>query len=155
MTKPLYFPDCARSNEQRQKMVELEADGICLFCEPHIRDSKRRKNPILHKNFGWKVTANDYPYEGAMIHLMLIANRHVERPSELSGDEWQELQSALSWIEETYSLRGGSLVMRFGDGALTQSSIAHLHAHLIVGVPRDPDDQEAKSLKVSIGTMAC
>lgn len=154
MTKQLYFHDCARSDEQRQKMVELEAGGICLFCEPHVRDPKRRKNPILYENIAWKVSANDYPYEGALIHLLLIAHRHVERPSELSGNEWQEMQFALKWIEETYSLRGGSLVMRFGDGALTQSSIAHLHAHLIVGIPRVLDDHGAKSLKVSIGTMA-
>lgn len=152
MSKSLYFLDAARSEDQRRKMLDLESRGVCVMCLPFIKKESIKQNPVLYENEGWLVSKNDYPYEGSRFHFLISAKRHIELPTELYMKEWAMLGKAINWVERAFKIKGASLVMRFGDGKFTQSSIQHLHAHIIVGVARDKNDPNAESIKVSIGT---
>lgn len=137
----------ARTDEQREQMLELEQKGICPFCRQHFEANHR--NPIIHETAHWLVTKNDYPYEGVEEQLLLVpAHTHVSSISELSEEVWADLFVMMSWITNHISYPGGSFLMRFGDTKYTGGTVDHLHAHLFFGVSRD-DSQS--SMKVKVG----
>lgn len=130
----LYYLGNARSKEQYIEMVQLEKDGICIFCPEHV--TKEGKKFIILSNDNWVLVKNDYPYPGTKYHYLMLPKDHVSMMTELEpsaqSDFWELLDQAVHMFTLTY----WGLASRNGDPMYTGATIRHLHFHLIVA---DPD----------------
>jgi diadenosine tetraphosphate (Ap4A) HIT family hydrolase len=133
---PLYYLGNARSDDQREEMIRLEAAGICLFC-PADQDPAARAP--LWQGEHWTVVPNRYPYRGTRHHLLLIPHEHVADMVDLSEAARQEFWTALGWVRDRYELAHYGLAARNGDSRATGGTISHLHIHIVVGDVDDPD----------------
>lgn len=145
MKKSLLNMHHAHCVDQRAKMKKLLEAGHCPFCPEHLE--KYHDNPI--ETWGpWIVTKNDYPYKGTRLHYLFICRRHITRTEELSPAEWEGLLFLISSFNQKHKVKGGAIVMRFGETDYTGGSVDHLHLHLIVGGKRRP---KAEPLSAYIG----
>lgn len=130
-------------------MQNIVASGHCPFCMENLR--LYHKRPILKETEHWILTENQWPYEGAKVHLLAITKAHVEKLNELPKNAGEELLELMKFAESEYKLAGGSFFMRFGNMEHTGSTVKHLHAQLISGEPRlKPDGTENEKLKVKL-----
>lgn len=144
--KKLVNLENARVDTQRKVMEEIVKDDVCPFCiENFIRYHKKL---ILRDGKYWLLTSNQWPYEHTKYHFLAVSKKHLETLSELSAEAVDELLEHFQWVVSTYKIPGGSFFMRFGDTAYTGSSVAHLHAQLIMG---DHDDPNHQPVKVKLG----
>lgn len=135
-----------RTEEQKRVMQRIERDGVDPFDWDLIPEY--HYSPVLRKGTYWLITPNDYPYEGTLLHLLLIYRDAVRSPTGTAPEAWTELREHIVWIEEEFSVKGGSLLMRFGDPLLTGASVGHLHLHVIVG------GTGRRKIKASVGYSA-
>lgn len=142
----LYYLENARNEEQRAKMVRLEASGTCVFCPEYL--SQDPDQPTLFRGRNWTVTPNRFPYKGAREHLLLIPDDHVEDLVDLSPEALSDFWLALTWARDQYISGHYGLGARNGDPRFTGGTIRHLHVHLIVGDVEDPQ-HEAVRMKLS------
>jgi ATP adenylyltransferase len=131
----LYCLDNARSDEQRNRMIALEGAGVCRFCPQGLTTYGSSITPLF-ESASWLVVDNDFPYAGALRHLLLIPRPHVLELVELTQEGrtgyWEALEAARA-------VTGGDsygLGVRNGDCAATGATIAHLHVHFLVPDPR-------------------
>jgi ATP adenylyltransferase len=144
---PLLNIDNARTEEQRKLMEQIQRDGVCPFCKEYF--STYHPKPIIKETDYWYFTENMSPYAGTKHHFIFVYKpEHIENPSVLSPEEVTDLFSLLSWATERFSIRGGSFFMRFGESKYTGSSVAHLHAHLLMG---DVDAPDHTPVRVKLG----
>ena len=124
-----YSLDAARRADQRRYMEELEAAGVCVFCPEHV--AAHHREPVEHSGEHWYVTKNDYPYEGAAAHYLIVSQLHVmsfdELPNEAGAELWA-IKRALKARLEPVSL---ATVERSGNMLYNGGSVAHLHIHLV------------------------
>jgi ATP adenylyltransferase len=125
----LYDIDAARSQAQRRRMRELEADGICVFCPEHV--AEHQPEPIEHTGEHWYVTRNHYPYEGARSHHLIVARRHVRSFDELPDEAGAELWSIKRMLKARLEPAAIATVERSGNMLYNGGSVAHLHVHLV------------------------
>lgn len=137
----------ARTEEQKNLMKKIEADGVCPFCEEHFR--KYHPKSILKETDSWFFTENMSPYEGTTHHFIFVYKpSHICFTSELSAGARVELFDLINWAIAEYKIVGASFFMRMGEGSYTGGSIEHFHAHLISGVEKSDDTE---GLKVKLG----
>lgn len=136
----------ARVPAQRAQMEEIARRGICPFCPEHLLAIHAA--PIEWQGEWWSVTKNDYPYEGTETHYLLILRPHMTRVDELPPEAMTEFGAHIARLSK--EVPGGAVLMRWGDISMTGASIAHLHAHFIVG---GPSKEGAEKLKTNIGFM--
>ena len=110
---------------------KIREDGVCPFCPQYLK--KYHKRPIIKTSQHWILTENMYPYQGTTHHLLFIHKKHIEHIAELSPAAWQELSRLAAWVTKKRAIKGGALVMRFGNTAYTGASVSHLHAGIIAG----------------------
>ena len=127
--RPLYNLDAARQDEQRAYMEELEAAGICVFCPEHVE--RYHREPVEYTGTHWYVTRNDYPYEGAAAHYLIVARSHVASFEELPDDAGAELWAIRRRLARTLAPLATATVERSGDMRYNGGSVAHLHVHLV------------------------
>lgn len=139
--------DNARLEEQRQTMEEIMTEGNCPFCMDQVL--KWHKEPMLRSGNYWLLTTNQWPYEEAATHLLLIAKVHAERLAELPPAAGEELIGMVQWAEQKFGSQGGGLAMRFGDTALNGATVAHLHVHFLL--PRHPESPGFQPIRFRIG----
>lgn len=136
----------ARTPEQIKVMTQIQKDGVCPFCEEHF--TKYHPKKILKKNNNWFFTENMSPYEGTKYHFLMVCRRHLTMVGDLKSKELTDLSSLIKWAANKYQIKGGSLLIRFGDPNLTGGSVDHLHVHLIVGKSKN---QKSLPLRVKVG----
>ena len=127
--EPLYHLDAARSAEQRQVMVDLEAAGICIFCEEHV--AQHQPEPIEYVGEHWFVTKNAYPYAGTVAHYLIVARRHVTDFDQLPDEAGAELWSIRRMLKAQLDPIATATVERSGDARFNGGSVAHLHVHFV------------------------
>ncbi len=127
--KPLYSFDAARREDQRRYMEELEAAGVCVFCPEHVAEHHRE--PVEHSGEHWYVTKNDYPYEGAAVHYLIVAQRHVVSFDELPDAAGAELWAIKRALKAELQAVSVATVERSGNMLYNGGSVAHLHVHLV------------------------
>jgi ATP adenylyltransferase len=125
----LYNLDAARSDEQRRYMRELEDAGVCVFCPEHV--ASHHREPVEHSGRHWYVTRNDYPYEGAAAHYLLVANLHVTSFDELPDEAGAELWAIKRMLKAQLQPAALATVERSGNMLYNGGSVAHLHVHLV------------------------
>jgi diadenosine tetraphosphate (Ap4A) HIT family hydrolase len=126
---PLYNLDAARGESQLRRMRELEAQGRCIFCLEHAAELQRE--PVEHIGEHWYLTRNDFPYEGAEAHYLIVARRHVTAFEELPDEAGEELWRIRRELRERLQVPALSTVERSGDMHLNGGSVAHLHVHVV------------------------
>jgi len=140
----------ARTEEQKNLMAQIEADGVCPFCAEHFK--KYHPKPILKETDSWFVTTNMSPYEGTKHHFLFVYKpAHIRKPEEMSPTDITDLFSLIAWVTTTYEIMGGSFFMRFGDTRYTAGSVEHLHAQLLTG---DMRDDQTEKIRVPLGWKA-
>jgi len=131
----------ARSAEQYEQFRRIEIEGECPFCPDAVQDASPDEMNVVGHEPGWTVINNMIPYENSEVHFVLIPDRHICAPSELTQDEWIQLHDVLQ--KYTSDLNFGGIAMRFGDFTQTGASVAHLHVHII-----KPEDNLSAEQKV-------
>jgi diadenosine tetraphosphate (Ap4A) HIT family hydrolase len=131
----LYHLDAARSDEQRRRMEQLEAGGICVFCAEH-RET-HQPEPVEHVGEHWWITRNAFPYAGTVAHYLIVASRHVASFDELPDAAGAELWALKRLLKERHAPLATATVERSGDMRLNGGSVAHLHTHFVALAP-DP-----------------
>jgi ATP adenylyltransferase len=132
----LYNLDAARGAEQLERMRALEARGICIFCPEHAGEWQRE--PVDHEGEHWYVTRNDFPYEGAQAHYLIVARRHVQRFEELPDEAGAELWGIRRELAARLGAPAYATVERSGDMHLNGGSVEHLHVHFVALGPAPP-----------------
>jgi ATP adenylyltransferase len=130
---PLYDLAAARSAAQRQRMKDLEAAGICVFCPEHV--AEHQPEPIEHTGRHWYVTKNHYPYEGTATHYLIVAREHVVSFDELPDEAGAELWSIKRMLKARLEPAAVATVERSGNMLYNGGSVAHLHIHLVALEP--------------------
>ncbi len=118
-----------RTEEMRKLWQKIIDEGVDPFAIEHI--AKYHKNPILDETEHWFVTENDFPYEGKKNHFIFITKKYYEHFEELSMAEITDLFAFFQKICDQYAIKGGGLIMRFGDTSKSGGTVKHLHAQLI------------------------
>lgn len=136
----------ARTDEQKKLMTKIEEDGVCPFCAEHFR--RYHPKPILRENDYWFVTENMSPYEGSKMHFLFVYKPvHATHIEDISPESFADLLKHIQWVTATYGIEGGSFFVRFGNMQYNGSSVAHIHAQLIVG-EKQSEGREAMRVKL-------
>jgi dihydrofolate reductase len=131
-----YYPS-SRSEDQTQKMREIENLGICPFCEDWLE--WYHDSPILHRSEHWVVTPNDNPYKNTAMDLLLISKHHCINFRNLPEAARLDLGNVIAWVENNCGINYFGLGMRVGPVDKVAGSINHLHAHIKVGDVDEPN----------------
>jgi ATP adenylyltransferase len=126
---PLYNLDAAREDGQRAYMEELEAAGVCVFCPEHVE--RYHREPVESTGVHWYVTRNDYPYDGAAAHYLIVSRSHVTSFDELPDEAGAELWAIRRELKRRLGPLALATVERSGDMRFNGGSVAHLHVHLV------------------------
>ncbi len=129
----LYDLAAARGERQRQRMADLEARGICVFCPEH-RET-HQPEPVEHVGQHWWITRNAYPYAGTVAHYLIVAVRHVRSFDELPDEAGAELWALRRMLKQRLAPLATATVERSGDMRLNGGSVAHLHTHFVALAP--------------------
>jgi ATP adenylyltransferase len=134
--KNAHRPDTSKVYES--VIRKIQQDSVCPFCQENLH--KYHKKPILHQSKYWVATNNMYPYLGSTEHILIINAEHKEDVTELSDDEWLDLRVMVKTLTAMQSIKGATLLLRFGDTDYTGASVSHLHAHLVSGSDNPGND---------------
>jgi len=122
-------PRSAKSARYRAILHDIQGVGVCPFCP---KTFKWHTKPILRREGGWLITENFNPYKNAKHHFLIIKVTHKEHFNELTPRDWRSLSRLATWAIKKFRIKGGAIALRFGDTALTGSTVYHIHAHLLV-----------------------
>ncbi len=129
----LYCMSNYRTAEQLAEMERLEAAGICLFCPAGLRVHTRQRAGWETRH--WMVLHNEFPYPGTAIHLLVVPHKHVTDMLDLDDESLGEFWDVLKTIRDRFGLGHYGLGVRNGNCGFTGATIAHVHAHVLVGDP--------------------
>ena len=113
--------------EYKAHMERTIGQGICPFCEP---DPKI--NVCIREGQHWMAWHNPFGYAHHRYHIILATKVHCTEIDELTPRMWVELGEFVTNITDELDVRGGAVVMRFGDPKFTASTLRHLHMHIQV-----------------------
>ena len=80
---------------------------------------------------------------------MIIGEKHKENFNELTESDFRSVKTLANWAIKKYKIKGGGLVIRFGNTDYTGATVCHLHFHLIY--PKSTKDNMAKTVFFPIG----
>lgn len=138
-----YNFDNARHDEQSRRMQKLEQQGDCFLCLNTLKGMPEAGPPEL-ENAYWYVKKNDFPYKDTSVHLLVVSKQHVSTLKELSIAAHNGFLAIVTECENKYKLDAFSIGMRVGDMRFTGGTIAHLHAHIIVGDTSNPNHEPVR-----------
>lgn len=137
----------AKSKKYLDILKIIEKTGKCPFCKENF---KYHKKPILKTEKNWFITKSDWPYKNTQYHFLIISKRHKENFTQLSSPDLKSVSKLVSWAIKKYKIKGGGLILRFGESTYTGSTVYHLHFHLVV--PKiDKKNKKAKVVYFPIG----
>lgn len=119
----------AKGSKYGATLKEIKSAKVCPFCP---KTFKWHTKPILRRTKNWLITENFNPYKNARYHFLIIGKSHKEGFRKLTQSDWRQISGLVRWAIEKYKLKGGGLVMRFGDSNYTGATVTHLHLHLII-----------------------
>ena len=148
MKEPLQDLSNTREVLQQQIMEELAVTGECFLCPSVIKRIVAKypeiPNLSIYEGKDWFIKHNAFPYEGTVLHLLIIPKRHVTRLEDLSTAEFLEIQEMIAWVNKTYNVEGASMFIRYGKMSYTGATLAHMHFHILHGVEKSEDSESIK-----------
>lgn len=133
--------------DYRNVLEKIAKTGKCPFCKENF---VYHEKPILKETKNWLLTESAWPYKNARRHFLIISRTHKEKFSDIIGQDFQNVSSLINFAVKKYGIKGGGLVLRFGEMAYSGSSVSHLHFHLI-SPEIDQRKKTAKVVNVAIG----
>ena len=122
-------PHLAKTQDYAQVLQKAADKQICPFCAEHFN---HQTNAILFETDHWLSCKNNWPYDNTAFHFIIVAKRHLEELVDLLPSDWQEVHSLTQQLQEQNQIKGGALILRFGDTRFTGATVTHLHFHLVV-----------------------
>lgn len=127
--KKVVNPRFSKGKKEYAKVISsIEKKGQCPFCPNNF---KYHKEPILKRETNWFITPNSWPYKNAKHHFIIICQKHKEDFRELRDGDFKSVKKLVSWAIKKFKIKGGALIIRFGDTDHTGATVCHLHFHLI------------------------
>jgi ATP adenylyltransferase len=126
--------DNARTPQQIERMRILKETGACFFCEGNY--IMVGGSPSIYIGNHWFVKKNDYPYEGAVHHYLVVPKEHIKRLPDISPAAWMELWDIFGSLIKRFKTSGESIFVRSGDMNYTGATLDHLHFHFLVGISK-------------------
>lgn len=124
--------DNARSDDQRQELERIKEGDFCPFCSKEYMENEH-PHPVILENEHWFATKNRWPNENARVHLLIVHKDHIEHMKDIRPEARLSLLDIVEKLTEKLELPGATLIMRYGDGKFTGSTVSHLHAQLFSG----------------------
>ncbi|MBI2592575.1 MAG: HIT domain-containing protein [Candidatus Colwellbacteria bacterium] len=140
MTKKLVNLRYAKGSKYGETLKEIKTAKVCPFCP---KTFKWHTKPTLRRTKNWLVTENFNSYKNARYHFLVISKSHKEGFQDLTLPDWRQISELVRWAIRKYKIKGGGLILRFGDSNYTGATVTHLHLHLIV-----PQLKRGKALRV-------
>ncbi len=121
----------------------LDPKGHCPFCIDAPTGAP----------YGWRLKENDFPLDRQVMRLMhlIIPNRHLTDPADMQPSDWVVVGRIFQDALKKHGVRGGGLVLRFGDPRLHAGTIPHLHFNILsptgeeeYRVPLSKDEESRK-----------
>jgi diadenosine tetraphosphate (Ap4A) HIT family hydrolase len=137
----------AKTKGYKKILEDIISTGKCPFCTDNF---KYHKKPILKKYNGWLATENSWPYPGTKHHFIFISENHKSKFSDLSNKDMLAVKYLINWVIKKFKVKGGGLMLRFGDQIYTGATVSHLHFHLIQPQLK-PKSKKAKTIWFAIG----
>jgi ATP adenylyltransferase len=134
----LYCMDNHRTAEQLAEMQQLESAGLCLFCPDGLQRCVGQQ--VLWQTGHWSVVPNKFPYRGTALHLLLIPREHANDILDLPPASQHDFWNVLAMVRDKFDLKHYGLGIRNGDCRFTGATVAHIHAHVLVGDPTSADE---------------
>jgi diadenosine tetraphosphate (Ap4A) HIT family hydrolase len=103
----------------------MKDESLCPFCKKNRSDQE-----LLWEGKYWAILYNKYPYLGLRKHLLVVPNSHVWLTSEITPEEWTEMQEMEKWM---YNFYEGKPYFSFIRQIWQMKSIKHLHYHYLPG----------------------
>lgn len=120
----------AKVRKDYLKTLEIiQKSGKCPFCPENF---KYQKKPILKQTGDWLITRNSWPYKNSKHHFIIVCKTHKENFGDLKVSDFPDVAKLVRWAIKKYRIKGGGLILRFGDTTYTGSTVCHLHFHLII-----------------------
>lgn len=129
MAKKVVDTRFAKTKDYRKTLEAIKAESKCPFCPENFIYHKK---PILKKAGDWLITLSSWPYKNSKYHFLIIGLKHKEKFISLKLADFGSVMNLINWAEKKYKIKGGGLILRFGDTAYTGSTVCHLHFHLII-----------------------
>lgn len=114
-------------------------ENECVFCSQVVRDrTLESKAGVKYENDAWFWVVNQFPkFEG---HTLLVPKRHIDHLEDETPEEsalrQQLFAEVVTTIKKAFPEHGIEYFAQNGRGS--QSTINHIHWHL---VPASPDDE--------------
>ena len=137
----------ARKGGYQTVIDTIHKQGKCPFCKENFA---YHKNPILKRKNGWFISKNSWPYKNTKYHFIIIGEKHKEKFSELTKNDFEAVSYLTNWVIKKFKIPGGALTMRFGDTNLTGASVTHLHFN-VLSPQRDKKTKRSKTVTFPIG----
>lgn len=119
-----------RGGDQQARYQQSLESGECMFCRENIE--RYHESSVVLERFHWYVIHNDWPYKHTRNHFLIVSQQHWTKLIEITPEAMAQLQEIWEFLEAAFDIPGGALCFRFGDSRYNASSVAHLHAHVIV-----------------------
>lgn len=130
MSKKVVDSRFAKDRGDYSKVIEIiQKKGKCPFCPKNF---KYHKKPILKKQREWFITESTWPYKNSEHHFLIIIRKHKEEFNQLNRKDFSAVLFLVNWAIKKYKIKGGGLILRFGDTSYTGATVCHLHFHLII-----------------------
>lgn len=137
----------AKSREYKKTLETIEKTARCPFCKDNF---KYHKKPVLRNAGDWIITPSSWPYKNSQYHFLIICQKHKENFGNLKTPDFSSVAKLVKWAIKKYKIKGGGLILRFGDTLYTGATVCHLHFHLIV--PKlEKNIKKAKVVSFPIG----
>lgn len=121
----------------------------CVFCDLN-------PNYVIYAINNLNLTINLYPYCDG--HLLIVPNKHIASPKELSKKDWEDVRKLLyiakKIIKKRFSTSNIWTLIREGGLNSQMSVTGHLHIHCIPFYDRDFVQWNYKDLSVEPKTLA-
>lgn len=125
-----YVNNCEEDASSGSGAKKAKKSG-CIFCDKPAQDCDT-DNLIAERGPSCFVILNAFPYNNG--HIMVVPYRHVNHPSQLTGEEQAELMATASRMMEAITTishpDGFNMGMNIGSAA-GAGIAAHLHLHVV------------------------
>lgn len=134
---PYYYSPVRKAYESAARSQDPAAQA-CVFCDDELlrNQSIRTTEGKCHENEHYRWIANWFPRAEA--HTMLVPKRHITSLDQETDEEiiarQQLLSIAVAKLQRAYPDSGMEVFLQTGLG--TESSIPHLHWHLVPAIPQ-------------------
>lgn len=139
-------PRHAKTERYAEDLAEIVAAEVCPFCPENFH---WHDHPIIARDGKWFITESSHPYENSQMHFLIIGQEHKVILAELTGTDMSCILRLAAKVQYDNGLRGGALLMRWGETFYSGATVAHLHAHLVV--PRVDPPGEVQPVWFPIG----